>query len=578
LCFFCSLTRRGSLPLGPQTADQGPGAASDALSAGPLAAPALGVSPLAALTETERSGVPLSGRAAVDALLTSQRWGSGDGPVTLSYSFPVAGSAWRSDYGPEINSWSPLTAGQREAVREALATWAQVANIRFVEVAETAGAVGELRFARTGAFATAGAYLPADPVRGGDVWLGFAVFGNGADLRPGTYPFLTLVHEIGHALGLKHPHDPGTNRITASPQADWVGATVMSYRSYPEAPVEYGISGNILPTTPMPDDIAAIQHLYGANPNASRGSDTYRFLPGQVVFETLVDLGGVDTIDWSRRSDPIDLDLRPGFRSDLGRDYVATGPDGATWRTGQTFALAPGTWIERALGGAGDDRIRGNAVANDLRGRDGDDDIRGDGGNDLVRGGAGRDMLRGGNGDDQLIGSGGDDRLIGGAGRDRLDGGSGNDGLAGGEGNDILVGGTGRDLLEGGAGNDELRGGDGNDLLDGGAGRDVLRGDAGDDELRGGEANDILDGGAGRDQLFGGSGDDALRGGAGNDVLDGGAGRDMAEFAGPRSSYAIRTMSGGYTVTDLIAARGGGSDLLTSIELVRFDDVTLRLG
>ena len=535
------------------------------------------VSPLAATTETERSGVPLSGQTAVDSLLTAQRWGSGDGPITLTYSFPMAGSVWRAGYGPELDSWSPLTTAQRAAVREALATWAQVADIRFVEVAESTSAVGELRFARTGAIATAGAYLPADPVRGGDVWLGFAVFGNGADLRPGSYPFFTLIHEIGHALGLKHPHDPGTTRITADPQTDWVGATVMSYRSYPSAPVEHGISGNILPTTPMPDDIAAIRHLYGANPNASRGSDTYRFLPGQIVFETLVDLGGVDTIDWSGRSDAIDLDLRPGFRSDLGRDYVATGPDDAVWRTGQTFALAPGTWIERALGGAGDDRIRGNALANDLRGRDGDDDIRGDGGNDQVRGGAGRDTLRGGNGDDLLVGGGGDDRLIGGAGRDRLLGGAANDALLGGEGNDILVGGIGRDVLEGGAGDDKLRGEEGNDLLDGGAGRDRLRGDAGDDELRGGEGNDILDGCAGRDLLFGGGGDDVLRGAAGNDVLDGGSGRDVAEFAGLRSSYAIRTTSGGYTVTDLVAGRGGGSDLLSGLELVRFDDLTLRL-
>ena len=102
---------------------------------------------------------------------------------------------------------------------------------------------------------------------------------------------------------------------------------------------------------------------------------------------------------------------------------------------GQTDLL---TGIERAFGGAGNDRMTGEA------------------GDNLLRGGAGNDQLTGLDGDDRLYGETGRDGLFGGNGNDRLDGGDLIDTLDGGAGNDRLQGSYDVDVMTGGAGSDRF--------------------------------------------------------------------------------------------------------------------------
>ena len=92
---------------------------------------------------------------------------------------------------------------------------------------------------------------------------------------------------------------------------------------------------------------------------------------------------------------------------------------------------------------------------------------------------------------------------------------------------------------------------------------------------------DTVIGGAGADTIHGGSGNDTLSGGAGNDTfyisggsdhLDGGAGTDTLVLSGKSSAYKI-SKSGG--VTKLTAS--GISDILTSIEVIKFADKTMSL-
>lgn len=83
----------------------------------------------------------------------------------------------------------------------------------------------------------------------------------------------------------------------------------------------------------------------------------------------------------------------------------------------------------------------------------------------------------------------------------------------------------------------------------------------------------------GADTLNGGAGDDVLMGGVGDDTLDGGAGTaDVAEYRGNRDDFAITydSAAGTYSVRDLVHGDGDeGTDTLTSVERIKFADVTI---
>jgi Ca2+-binding RTX toxin-like protein len=193
-----------------------------------------------------------------------------------------------------------------------------------------------------------------------------------------------------------------------------------------------------------------------------------------------------------------------------------------------------------------------------------------------LHGAGGGDILKGQNGGDRLYGEEGDDTLEGGAGSDILDGGNGWD-LA----TYINVAGQGVTVdLSNNANN--AGGALGDTLVDievvqGSNQADTLtsidRGGGTGAELHGAGGADTLTGKGGGDRLFGEAGNDILRGGAGGDVLDGGADSDTAVFSGQRSAYTITdNLDGTFTVTGL-----DGTDRLTNIELVKFDDVTETL-
>ena len=78
-------------------------------------------------------------------------------------------------------------------------------------------------------------------------------------------------------------------------------------------------------------------------------------------------------------------------------------------------------------------------------------------------------------------------------------------------------------------------------------------------------------GGSGNDILTGNAIANMLTGGNGNDTINGGGGNDIAVFAGNFANYTIVSNgNGSYTVTDNVGNEG--SDELTSIELLRFQD------
>lgn len=359
------------------------------------------------------------GDASIDALLAGTKWGGARGQgAEVDFSFARYGSPWADDYGvgEPYDGFRSLNAAQQAAARKALQLWADVANVSFDEVAETASAVGDIRFGLSNAPATAWAYYPdRGYAEGGDVWLGAASHRNVTDYAPGTYTFHSLIHEIGHALGLKHPHDADGTGVQST--SDWQGVTVMSYRSYPGDAISGSYSNDFFPTLPMLWDIRAVQALYGANYATRAGNTTYSWGNGEQIFECIWDGGGRDRIDCANQSSAVTINLAPGSWSKIGPAY--RWDDGtSSGATTQTLSIAYGVTIENAAGGRGNDMLTGNSAANLLEGNAGRDRLSGGNGNDTLDGGAGPDMLSGGNGADLFVFDDGDAGI--GGGRDRI--------------------------------------------------------------------------------------------------------------------------------------------------------------
>ncbi len=326
--------------------------------------------------------------------------------------------------------------------------------------------------------------------------------------------------------------------------------------------------------------------LVGDNGAAGSGGDDR--LRGDDGNDTLLGNGGNDSLAGNDGNDHLEGQdgndtLRGGQGSDRlqgeGGDDNLSGGAGADTLTGGkgNDHLAGGAGTDQLHGGRGNDTMAGGAGKDRLTGAEGDDSLLGGSDNDSLQGSAGNDRLVGDNG---MAGSGSDDTLRGDDGNDTLLGNGGNDSLAGNDENDHLEGQDGNDTLRGDQGNDRLRGEDGNDVLNGGAGADTLAGGEGNDHLAGGGGTDRLHGDQGNDTIAGGDDDDRLTGAEGDDSLDGGSGIDTAIFAGKIADYAIQTVGGVTTVTDLKPSVDGndGTDTLTAVEHLQFSDGTVNLG
>lgn len=354
-----------------------------------------------------------SGQLTIDALLGGSKWGGVTGSgATVTYSFPWTTSSTAVFTGPggvysdlhedTADQHYGLNGVQQAAAQNALQAWASVANITPVLVQESNTQVGDIRLAFTSASNTFSdgsspwgwaSYPDTRYPSGGDVWISSSL--TDTNWSSGSYNYMSLIHELGHALGLKHPFEDGTldlahaNRqysIMAyddAPKSLFVDITETT-RSY------YWKSYYVVPDTPMVNDIAAIQYQYGANLGYKTGNDTYTFDPSTPFLRTIWDAGGNDTISVTNFTNGSVIDLTPGHYSSIhipsevrtDIDWGSTPPPAGTYDGTDNLGIAYGAWIENATGGSGNDTLIGNSLANHLQGN---------GGSNVLDGGSGID-------------------------------------------------------------------------------------------------------------------------------------------------------------------------------------------
>jgi serralysin len=296
----------------------------------------------------------------------------------ITYSFPGAGSKFAAGYGrgeAASGRWEGLNAIQKEAVRKVLAEWATVSSLTFTEVPD-GDTVGDLRFGFSLAVASgqdAYAYGPSSFAHAGDVWLNFNLAFQ--SFAPGSANYQTLLHEVGHALGLSHPFNSSEARSTL--------ALPANESTYLYTVMAYTVIGLTFPHTPMPYDILAIQHLYGVNTTTSPtvADNTYTFDLAAIRTSTIWDVRGTDTIEITNTSNRDLTNLSPATIINLSlRDSAITSDSVGFLR----ISIAEGVVIENVIATNGHDRITGNYLPNTINGKGGSDIIEGGGGIDTV--------------------------------------------------------------------------------------------------------------------------------------------------------------------------------------------------
>ena len=330
---------------------------------------------------------------------TMVKWGSN----VLSTSGTSGGVTYAFD---SASNW---TTAEKTALQAGLALWSAEANINFSQATNASSANFTFTRGHDGsAYQTFPSLTPTSvgsthsgtpSSSGADISIDTSVSGFGpvgdTFAKYGGYPYQTLVHEIGHMLGLGHGGayngdvNEATQQFSAYDTRLW---SIMSYidpwttsskyySSYPVGGTSWGTNAQgyyYEATTPMILDVSAIQRIYGqatSGPLVS-GGQTFGFncnIEGAIkpFFDftvnthpviTIWDAGVHNTLDLSGFSAGATISLAPGtFTSSNGEV--------------NNIGIAEGTVIETAIGGAGNDKFIGFAGNHNYFGGAGTDTV-----------------------------------------------------------------------------------------------------------------------------------------------------------------------------------------------------------
>ena len=412
----------------------------------------------------------------------------------IYYSFPY-------NYLPNAVYY---TQEQREAVKLALNKFSEISDLEFEETNENNANLkfyfDDLTSVNKSEFAGYAEYRGDIFNSMNEVHLDSLDFTKSSDLNVGNYGFEVLLHEIGHALGLKHSFEEKALPFFEENNDN----TLMSYTQNSVNDMEL-----------KEYDISAIQYMYGVNKNIKTDNSIYTFKDNYIW-----DGGGVDTFDASNQIQNVYIDLNSGGWSFINKKNPSI------LGYGQSF-IGYGTTIENVIGGSGHDTLISSQK------------------NNILQGGLGQDIyiFNESFGQDEIVEINAENTIKFNFSLDesylfyR-------DGKIHYKENIVSVDIEKISLFEINNRNYNLEefkskffslngiyyGTDGDDTIEANRANNQIYGNAGNDKIYGGVDDVRLYGGIGNDELYSGNGQDLLDGGEGDDILDGGVGRNTFVF------------------------------------------------
>ena len=269
--------------------------------------------------------VPLSGNPWIDGLLDGYRWGTTAKNPAVGFTFiSDTSDKPKGEFGG-YPSWG-WSDEERQLMENAMDWIASVSGLKFIDRGDDNDDEVEIWFYNLDRRNSEGsygfAYTPGSDSDEGLVAINWSAYQNNDgsfknSIASGSFYGITFLHELSHAVGLKHPHDKGLHGEPRFPgltrkSNEYKDAGEFGQNAHPWTQLSYvdkGARNGLVPEriesygflqSPGALDIAALQWMYGINDQTATEDDVYRLpLKNQegIGWQCIWDTGGIDRID-----------------------------------------------------------------------------------------------------------------------------------------------------------------------------------------------------------------------------------------------------------------------------------------